>query len=300
MIVKNEAHTLPRCLDSVRAAGAEVVIVDTGSSDATRDVALSYGATVESFDFTTVDFAAARNRALALASAPWILVLDADEILDPQSLPVIQHLTARGENAGYYFQRVNRHTASERPKSDYVIRLFPNRPDYRYRGRVHETIDGSILAAGGRLLRSEVRIEHDFASNPEARRRKNLWYIEILKQEIAADPNDSSRLDFLAAEYHQLGMFDAAMAIAERVAGMRPRDPEARLRAGIYHLLHQRDYPRARHDFEETLRLRPGYAPAESFLQLLKQQEGAAKTESANEPRPREAADAYFLENPRR
>jgi len=273
MIVKNEAPALARCLDSVSGLAAELIVVDTGSTDATRAVAEGYGARLEAFDFTIVDFAAARNRALACASGRWILVLDADEILHPRSVPLIQHLAAGNENAGYYFQRVNRQVDSERLRTDYVVRLFPNRRGYHYRGRVHETIDDSILAGGGRLLRAGIQIEHDFASDTEGRRRKNLWYIEILDQEIAANPSDSSRLDFLAAEYHQLERFDVAAEIAERVAAMRPLDPEARLRAGIYHLLYKVDRQRARADFMEALRLRPTYAEAQSFLQLLDQQE---------------------------
>src|SRR5208282_636290 len=109
--------------------------------------------------------------------------------------------------------------------TDYVVRLFPNRPNYRYRGRVHETIDASILRGGGRLLKSAIQIDHTFVSDREARRRKNHWYIEILKEEIAADPSDDSRLDFLAAEYHQLEMFAEATEIAERIVRLRPLDP---------------------------------------------------------------------------
>ena len=148
------------------------------------------------------------------------------------------------------------------------MRLFPNRKEYRYRGRVHETIDASILAGGGKLVRTEIRIEHHFNSDPEARRRRNRWYIGILKEEIEADPGDDSRLDFLAAEYHQLEMFDEATAVAERIALARPLDARAHLFAGVYHLLYQKDAARARADFAEALRLRPGYAEAESFLQL--------------------------------
>jgi len=284
MIVKNEERALSRCLDSVASLAAEVIIVDTGSTDATPAIAAGYGAKVTAFDFSVVDFAAARNHALARASGRWILVLDADEILDPGSAPLIRDLVARNENAGYYFERLNRQLNSDRLTTDYVVRLFPNRPGHRYRGRVHETIDASIRAGGGQLLRSAIRIHHDFASDPETRRRRNLWYIGILNEEIAADPGDSSRLVFLAAEYHQLGMFDKAAEIAERIAGMRPLDPEAHLHAGVYHLLYKVDRERARSDLMEALRLRPGYAEAQSFLELLEEQEGASKTAAAGLP----------------
>jgi glycosyltransferase involved in cell wall biosynthesis len=271
VIVKNEERSLPHCLDSVGDLASEVIVVDTGSTDSTRDIAGGRGAKVIPFDFTVVDFAAARNCAIANASGGWILMLDADETLDEAAAPEIERLTARDENAGYFLERRNR--SSDSVTTDYVVRLFPNRPAFRYRGRVHETIDTSILSAGGRLLKSGIRIDHNFASDPEARRRKNHWYIRILKEEIAADPGDHSRLDFLAAEYHQLGMFDEATEVAERIACARPLDARAHLFAGTYHLLYKPDLARARGEFLRALQLRPGYPEAESFLRLIEERE---------------------------
>ncbi len=273
MIVKNEERNLARCLDSVRGLASELIVVDTGSTDETAAIAARYGAEVIPFDFTVVDFAAARNHALARARGRWILMLDADETLDPASVPVIEGLIAGDENAGYFLERHNHASGAESPFTDYVVRLFPNRPCHRYRGRVHEIIDASILAGDGQLIKTAIRIDHRFSSDPESRRRRNHWYIEILKEEIAADPADDSRLDFLAAEYHQLEMFHEATEIAERIARMRPLDPRAHLFAGLYHLLYQPDLPRARADFNQALSLRPGYLEAESFLQLLDRQE---------------------------
>ena len=261
MVVKNEERHLPRCLDSVRDLAGELIIVDTGSTDETPRIAAGYRAEVIPFDFTTVDFAAARNCAIAHARGRWILVLDADE------------LVALGENAGYFLERHNHASDSSNPTTDYVVRLFPNRPNYRYRGRVHETIDAAILSGGGRLRKTEIRIDHNFASDRESRRRKNHWYIEILKEEIAADPSDDSRLDFLAAEYHQLGMFDEATGIAERIVRMRPLDARAHLFLGTYHLVYQNDLVRARADFNQALKLRPDYPEARSFLRLIDERE---------------------------
>jgi glycosyltransferase involved in cell wall biosynthesis len=261
MIVRNEERSLQSCLDSVQGLADELVIVDTGSTDSTPHIAAHNGAKVIPFDFTFVDFAAARNQSLAQATGKWILVLDADETLDRASFVI------PSEDAGYYVERHNPATI------DHAIRLFPNRPEYRYRGRVHETLDAAILAAGGRLRRSNIRIHHAASSDPENRRRKNHWYIEILKQEIAADPTDHSRLDFLAAEYHQLEMFDEAAAVAERIVNARPLDATAHLNAGIYHLVYQANAPRARADFEQALTLRPGYPEALSFLETIESHE---------------------------
>jgi glycosyltransferase involved in cell wall biosynthesis len=257
----------------VQGLAGELIVVDTGSTDETPRIAAGYGAQVIPFDFTTVDFASARNHALARSSGRWILILDADETLDPASAPAIERLIALDENAGYFLERHNHSSDSQNPFTDYVVRLFPNRPDHRYHGRVHETIDASILAGGGKLLKTDIRINHTFSSDRESRRRRNHWYIEILKEEIAADPADDTRLDFLAAEYHQLEMFHEAAEIAERIVRVRPLDPRAHLFVGLYHLLYVPDLTRARADFRQALHLRPGYAEAESFLQLMDQQE---------------------------
>ena len=229
------------------------------------------------FDFTRVDFAAARNHAIANARGRWILVLDADETLAAGGAAMIEKLVEAGATAGYFLERHNHSAGSE--STDYVVRLFPNRPEYRYRGRVHETIDNSILSAGGLLLKTPIRIDHNFSQDQEARRRKNHWYIEILKEEIAADPGDDSRLDFLAAEYHQLEMFDEATEVAERIAMARPQDARAHLFVGVYHLLYKPDFARARADFNRALKLRPGYAEAESFLKLADERERELKSQ---------------------
>jgi len=284
MIVRDEERQLPKCLDSMRDLAGELIVVDTGSQDATARIAASYGADVIPFDFSVIDFAAARNCALARAHAPWILMLDADEILDRSGAPRLAELIARDENVGYFLERRNRWTGLPNPTVDYVVRLFRNRPDYRYRGRVHETIDSAILAGGGRLLRSGIAIDHEFSPDPQARRRKNRLYIEILKEEIAANPADHSRLDFLAAEYHQLEMFDEAAAIAERIAQVRPLDARAHLFAGVYHLLYKPDLARARADFAEALRLRPGYPEAESFLRTLAEREARSAKDAFPAP----------------
>ncbi len=273
MIAKNEETGLARCLDSVRRIATELIVVDTGSNDATARIATGCGAKVVSFDFTRVDFAAARNAAIEQAEGEWILMLDGDEQLAPEGESKIGPLLAGNENAGYFLERHNHASDSDVAITDYVVRLFPNRKTYRYRGRVHETVDASILAGGGRLIQTDICIEHNFVSNREIRRRKNHWYIEILKEEIGADPQDSTRLDFLAAEYHQLEMFNEAAMVMEEIVRMRPKDARARLFLGTYRLLYQNDRVRARADFQRALELRPGYSEAFSFLQRMEEEE---------------------------
>lgn len=273
MVVKNEERQLARCLDSARALVDEIVVVDTGSTDATPAIAAQYGARVRPFDFSYVDFSAARNHGLAQATGDWILVLDADEALDVTTAPLVWRCMSSNLNIGYFLQRRN-YSAGTRPvTTDHVLRLFVNRPEHRYCGRVHETVDASILRAGGRLGTTGIVLHHLFAQDEEARRRKNQSYIRVLEEELAANPSDDTRLDFLAAEYHQLGRLDQALETAERIARARPNDPQAHLNVGIYHLLQKHDGALARAAFEKALQLRPQYPEALSFLRTLEARE---------------------------
>ena len=92
MIVKDEEEMLPRCLESVRGAVDEIIVVDTGSSDRSVDIAREYGASVVEFAWCE-DFAAARNAGLERASGDWILFLDADEALEATARKQIRSWT---------------------------------------------------------------------------------------------------------------------------------------------------------------------------------------------------------------
>ena len=70
-------------------------------------------------------------------------------------------------------------------------------------------------------------------------------------------------------------MFEEATRIAEQIVRVRPLDARAHLFLGVYHLLYKPDLPRARADFTQALKLRPGYAEAESFLKVVEERERA-------------------------
>jgi glycosyltransferase involved in cell wall biosynthesis len=255
MIVKNEQPVLDRCLAGVRGAADEIVVVDTGSTDDTVEIARDHGATVLRHDFTDHDFATARNRSLAAARGTFALVLDADETLHPDSFALVRALAADRADAGYVVNRRNRRPDG-RTIVDHAVRLFPLRPDFRYRNRVHETIDAAILEAGGRLRHSQVVIEHHLPSE-EREAEKSRFYLELLRRDLADDPDDVDRLTFLAAEHHKLGEFRAATEVAERIAGLLPDDFGAHLTVALYHHAYGGDRARARRSVRTALRLRP-------------------------------------------
>jgi glycosyltransferase involved in cell wall biosynthesis len=268
MIVRNEEAVLARCLASVAGVADELVVVDTGSTDATVAIARSHDATVLHHDFTHVDFAAARNHGLAHAHGDVILVLDADETLDPASAPAVRLLADARGNVGYVVTR--RNVSGAKTWFDHAVRLFPGRPAYRYRYRVHETVDDSILAAGGRIRRSEIVLDHHLPADPRAAEAKGRWYLELLRQEGSDDPD---RLVFLAAEYHRLERFAEAARVAERAAELAPDDFTAQFNAALYHHYFIHDPARAKADVTAALRLRPADPEA---LALLREIDAAA------------------------
>lgn len=257
MIVKDEATMLPRCLASVSGLADEIVVVDTGSTDGTVAIAHSHGATVHHHDFTDVDFAAARNRALDLARGEFALVLDADEELHPASVATVRRLAEGPTDTGYIVTRRNRHPGRTAPAgTDHAVRLFPLHPRYRYRHRVHETVDDAILQAGGRLCRSDIVLDHFLPAVPR-QREKSRFYLGLLRRDLAHAPDDVDRLTFLAAEYHKLGDFAAATSTAEHIAALCPDDFTAQFTVALYHYAYGDDPARARTPAAAALRLRP-------------------------------------------
>ena len=273
MIVKNEQDTLDRCLASAREAVDEIVVVDTGSTDDTVEIARDHGAIVLHHDFADLDFAAARNRSLDAASGDFVLVLDADETLHPDSAGLIGFLAAAGGDVGYVVKRRNRR-AGGKATVDHAVRLFARRPGFRYRNRVHETVDAAIIEAGGSLRRSHVIIEHHLPAI-EREAEKNRLYLRLLERDLADDPDDVDRLTFLAAEHHKLGDFRSATEVAERIAGLLPDDFGAHLTLALYHFAYGGDRARARHAAGTALRLRPHDPEALGLRTALEEQQAA-------------------------
>jgi glycosyltransferase involved in cell wall biosynthesis len=263
MIVRDEEAVLSRCLDSVADVVDEIVIVDTGSTDATVAIAREHKATVLHHDFSPVDFAAARNAGLARARGDNVLVLDADESLDPDCKALVRALSAANRNIGYVVTRRNIPAEpATTPWLDHAVRLFPQNPDFRYAGIVHETIDASILDAGAGLRRCDIVLNHHLPP-AELARQKGLRYLELLRSECSDDPD---RLVFLGAEYHKLQMYAEATAVAERVAELAPDDFTAQFNAALCHHFFTADADRAQSDLAAALRIRPDDPAARNLL----------------------------------
>ena len=129
MIVKNEEASLPQTLNSVKAIVDEMIVLDTGSTDGTVEVAKALGAEVYHFGWCN-DFAVARNEALKYVRGKWVLVLDADEVLTPEIVPQIEEAI---KNERYLVINLIRYEvgATQCPYS-LVSRLFRNHPEVNF------------------------------------------------------------------------------------------------------------------------------------------------------------------------
>ena len=139
MIAKNEEATIGQAIKSALAVVDEIVVGDTGSSDNTRLIAEGYGARVIDVPWED-DFSAARNAVLAEARCDWILVLDADERLQPVRPVELQKYMSDGVAAGYRIA-VTEADHARGEGSDAPVRLFRNHPYVRFCYPVHETIE---------------------------------------------------------------------------------------------------------------------------------------------------------------
>ncbi len=189
MIVRNEESYLPECLESVADVVNEIIIVDTGSTDNTKKIAESFGATV--FDFTWVDdFSKARNYSLSKASNDWILYLDADERLDKNSINELVELSFQKRKAGYYCKVVSPSASTGNPSVMKYIRFFRNLNNPNFEGKVHEQIIPNLKKNGFEILDSNISIIHiGYDVNEDKLKNKAKRNLDLLLKDYRQNPS---------------------------------------------------------------------------------------------------------------
>ena len=192
MIVRNEERFLPGCLESVRGLVDEVVIVDTGSTDATVEIAGHSGARLYNAPWTG-DFSVARNVSLGRCTGDWVLYLDADERVLPGQAGQVRSLMEHPSAAAFHLM-VRSTLSLQDGKSTQVMpypRLFRRAPGVRFEGSVHEQIAPSILRSGGKIFSSSVTIEHlGYDQGFEALLEKIRRNLGPLLDRVGRDPLD--------------------------------------------------------------------------------------------------------------
>ncbi len=236
-IVKNEADTLATCLDSVQDLVDEIIVVDTGSRDHSREVALQHGAHV--FDFPWTDsFAAARNESLRHASGQWLLWLDADESFDPANRDKLRHLLANlSDDNAAYVMRQRSSAANGSATLVGQVRLFRNHPDLHWDYRVHEQILPALRKTGHTIRDTDLAIEHSGYLDPALRHKKLERNLRLLHLDHADRPNDPFTLFNLGWAYADLGRCADALPLLQH--SLRYSHPADSITPKLYVLLSQ-------------------------------------------------------------
>ena len=229
MIVKDEEEMLPRSLAAARDAVDEIVVVDTGSTDATVAIARSFGARVIEREWTG-SFAEARNASFDAASGDWLLYLDADEVLLAEDAHLLRELTGRTWREAFYL--VETHHTGELGDGTAVthnaLRMFRNRPHYRFEGRLHEQI-AQHLPAGlpERIEPTRVRVDHyGYLGAVRNAREKSRRNIELLRSQIAESGTTPFLCFNLGSELAAAGDAGAAREQFERAWEGLAGDPD--------------------------------------------------------------------------
>lgn len=225
MIVKNEEDNIRRALTWGKDIMYEQIVVDTGSTDRTAEIAEEMGAKI--FHFTWInDFSAAKNFAIEQATGSWIAFLDADEYFPPEDTKKIMPLIARLEKVSPVTQRpvvirTSLANLKDNGEVDSIMshdRLFRNMPRLRYVNKIHEYLNESGM--GGRVFDAKdmLTILHtgytDAAFTGKNKMERN---VSILEQVVAEDPENYGAWFYLGNSYFGKGQFEQAEEIYYRV-----------------------------------------------------------------------------------
>jgi FkbM family methyltransferase len=213
LIAKNEESFLAQCLKSIRELAHQIVVVDTGSTDRTVEIAREFGAEVHSFAWSD-DFSAARNAALEHATGDWVLMLDADEELDLGSRGKLHKHLAEAAAIGWRLPLVD--VGREVEGCSFVPRLYRNAPGLYYTGRVHEQVFTSVDALaqqwGLKTRLGEAKLVHQGYTAELTRGREKVGRnLRLLELAIREQPDDPHLLMHLGLELVRSGRQSEAL-----------------------------------------------------------------------------------------
>ena len=209
MIVKNEAATLERCLQSARPHVDEIVVVDTGSTDETVEIAGRYADVLDEIEWPD-SFSAARNHSLDLASGQFVMILDGDEYLeDAAGWERLLATLRRQRVIGIQVPVLNLLDSDGVIEADRIWqeRVFLNHPHIRYDGKVHNQIQTSIMQhvqrTKGTMVRVAAEVVHTgYALTKDRMKEKYRPRLSLLKAEYE-NPRDARHRAYYA---YQLGL----------------------------------------------------------------------------------------------
>ena len=235
MIVKNEEATLAHCLESVKPLVDEMVVVDTGSTDKTIEIAKGFGAKIYHFDWCD-DFSAARNESLKHCTGDWVLILDADEAIDPLDYEKVFEACTNPFADGYALTHRNYLSSSNLASQDSApvpntsiynegknlpfyadtetLRLAKNCASLAFDGKVHESLRLSIVSGGGSISKLNAVIHHYGKLFADREQYKTAYYLMLARNEAEKKPADKYALFNLLQQALNAGEWETAVDAA--------------------------------------------------------------------------------------
>ncbi len=221
MIAKDEESFIGDCISSVLPIINQVVLVDTGSTDKTIEIAKNLGAEVYYQDWQN-DFSVARNVSLQYATSDWILVLDSDEVIYSEDLPEIKRMCSE---SGVVWELTQRHYTNDVRLSDFMpcsgqfpkleksfkgyfesglVRLFPNWEGLHYRAPIHELVEFCLAERPEfKIKKAKPRIHHyGHTKKDDSKKKKGNLYTSLGQSKTTIQPHDWKNFFELAVEHN--------------------------------------------------------------------------------------------------
>ena len=253
MIVKNEEKNLKRCLMSVKPVVDEIIIVDTGSSDNTKQIAKNFEAKI--FDFPwTYNFSDARNFSLSKVCAKWILVLDADEVISAFDHERLRKVVLNSSSTQIAYRMITRNYVNSTGTIDWIandgryiveeagsgwfpsekVRLFPNNSQIQFKGAVHEMVEDSLLMLGMEIKQCDIPIHHyGKLSAEETRTKREVYYALEQKKLLELGEHDINATFEIAVLALELGRHEESLTYWKKLTALRPDFADAFYYMGI-------------------------------------------------------------------
>lgn len=211
MIVRNEEKLLSRCLQSVKSKVNEIVIVDTGSTDATIEIARQYTNQIYHFKWID-DFSAARNESLKYANSEYILVLDADEYLNDDADLYLD----LESSLDFYLLGIQNEMSFGRKFTHFAVRLFKNDERMRYENRLHEHLKITENSHEFKSGQGKTLIEHSgYTEETMMEKDKLKRNLPIMLKEVEENPT-AYNLFNMAKTYLGIDKHDKAVQFFKR------------------------------------------------------------------------------------
>ncbi len=214
MIVRNEAHQLADALENFRSFADEIVVVDTGSTDDTHDLARKYTDRVFTFPWCD-DFSAARNHSLTHATGRYVLWMDADDRVDSRMAERLVDLKRVFDGKSAFYFILQDMSASGPSCSFHQLRCAPRLDHVRFRGRIHERLGIQGLTP----LTVDIVIQHHGYINQKVHRAKVERNLALLEKELL-DGNDDAYIHYyLSLTYEGLEQHGKSIGHMRRALG---------------------------------------------------------------------------------